>query len=57
MDEQHGQRSNTIKFNFDRPDRGSIIQVLMHEIYAIVVYELSICIFNAQSGVLLEEQG
>ena len=47
MDQQHGQRSNTIKFSFDRAERGNIVQVLMHEIYVIVVYELSICIFNA----------
>ena len=29
----------------------------MHEIYVIAVYELSVCIYNAQTAQMLEEQG
>lgn len=29
----------------------------MHEIYVIVVYETSVCVYNAQTGQFLEEQG
>lgn len=29
----------------------------MHEIYVIVVYEMVVCIFNSQTGEMLEEQG
>jgi hypothetical protein len=38
-------------------DKGIIIQVLMHEIYVIVVFETAIAIFNSQSGDFLEERG
>ena len=56
MDRAKGQRT-AIRFNFDRQERGIIVQVIMHEIYVIVIYESSVCIFNAQTGNLLEEQG
>lgn len=38
-------------------EKGAIVQILMHEIYVIVVFEASIAIFNAQSGIFLEERG
>ena len=50
----------TILFKFDKyqsnqSDKGLIIQILMHEIYVIVVFETTVAIFNSQTGDFLEE--
>jgi len=42
-----------ITFKFDKfpsqnpSDKGQIIQIIMHEIYVIVIFETSIAIFNS----------
>jgi hypothetical protein len=59
MDVAKGMKT-AIVFDFykNAQDKNSqIIQILMHEIYVIVVFEASINIFNAQSGAFLEERG
>jgi hypothetical protein len=45
------------KFPSNSQDKGKIVQILMHEIYVIVVFESCVAIFNSQSGDFLEEQG
>lgn len=63
MDKFSGiKKHQAIVFKFDKPspnhpDRGLIVQILMHEIYVIVVYETLVSIFNAQTGDFLEERG
>jgi len=64
VDEDSGLK-NAITFNFDKlppsqgkfESKGSIVQILMHEIYVIVIYETCVAIFNAQTGDFLEERG
>jgi len=62
MDTHTGMKK-AIVFKFEKypstfhGDKGQIIQILMHEIYVIVVFEVSIAIFNSQTGDFLEEQG
>lgn len=45
------------KYPSNTSDKGKIVQVLMHEIYVIVVFESAVAIFNSQSGDFLEEKG
>ena len=62
LDAKSGQKKH-ILFKFDKynqsqtTDKGQIVQILMHEIYVIVVFETCIAIFNSQSGDFLEEKG
>ena len=59
MDPYTGMKKNIVfrfeKFQSLHKDRGSIIQLIMHEIYVIVVFETTIAIFNSQTGDFLEE--
>jgi len=61
MDTMSGMKKHIV-FKFERfitnhQDKGKIVQILMHEIYVIVIFESAVAIFNSQSGDFLEEQG
>lgn len=59
IDLANGQKK-LIVFRFEKYpskqlEKGKIVQMLMHEIYVIVVFETAVAIFNAQTGDFLEE--
>jgi len=47
--------SDKIRFRFD--ENKTIVSLLLVDMYVIVVYETSVCIFNASNGDFLEERG
>jgi len=51
MDNNTGMKQHIVfkfeKYPSNHIDKGQIIQVLMHEIYVIVIYETAIAIFNS----------
>ena len=59
MDSTNGIKKHIVfkfeKYQSNQADKGKIVQILMHEIYVIVVFETAIAIFNSQTGDFLEE--
>jgi len=51
MDNLTGMKKHIVfefeKFPSNHKDRGTIIQLIMHEIYVIVIFETTIAIFNS----------
>lgn len=53
LDEQTGAKKQGLKFDPSKV----IVNILIHEMYIIVVYESSISIYNSANGDFLEERG